>query len=588
MAVFYYKTFAHIREVEQKAQDLKGRPQQGAATLTAAPTPAPALAGPIRAGQTASQVAMVALPAARGSNGSAITTPQRSLPPSAPASRDHSRLGAGGAGPALPGSAAAAAAGARDESVVVQIGAAGQESKVGGTATSTRAWGIAPASGVTVPSASLDAGEGQAVTVAIDPAAAVTAAPAAAAATPSSGSGGAPTVASAEARRAAMKERKSKSLAFSMLKRGLGLISVYYFCWAFVSINGALALGDVHYTSLWPEMIAAWLIKLSPLIDALILGDLMRRAAANKAGAARAVGGVGQTRIDADSSQTAGSSAQSSAAEPMVVRRVAQKGSPAPAVRTIGPGGGAGAGAGGPGAAANKRASGSYNVANTGAGAVGTSSRVRHPSTSQLQFQGGSALASPVHLGRRITPGTGTGSGSASATPRLHVRDASADLTQLQQQQQGEAETAAGAAAAPKPVLPARGTFGGSSVDGGWVFPGLTAISDAPANNSVHAQLSPAHALQGQGQGSASAQSHSRASSSVAGGVVSTTLVTPLLHPSLSGSSSPGPATSAQSDRGDSAGAVVVHVRLPNLAPSPVAEDPAAEEAQQSPWPAGP
>jgi len=367
-----------------------------------------------------------------------------------------------------------------------------------------------------------------------------------------------------------MAERKSKSLALSMLKRGLGLIGVYYFCWFFVSLNGALALADVHYTSLWPEMIAAWLIKLSPLIDALILGDLMRRAAANKAGAARAVGGVAQTRIE--DSANAGSSVQSSAAEPMVVRRVVQKGSPAPAGRNIAPGA---AGAGGPGVAGNKRASGSYNVPS----GVPLSGRVRNPSSSQIGMQAGlqagSALASPVNLGRRVTPGSGSG----SVTP-THARGASTDLAQ------GEQDPTAAAA---RPVLPVRGTIGGNSVDGGWVFPGLTAISDAPSaatgssnhnhSNSIHAQLSPSHA-QAQGLGPApSAQSHSRGPSQ--GGVASTTLVTPLLPASLSGSSSPGPAGQSDNDT------VVLHVRVPGLAPSPVAEDPAAEEAQQSPspWP---
>jgi hypothetical protein len=197
----------------------------------------------------------------------------------------------------------------------------------------------------------------------------------------------------------------------------------------------------------------------------------------------------------------------------------------------------------------------------------------------QAGLQAGSALASPVNLGRRVTPGSGSG----SVTP-THARGASTDLAQ------GEQDPTAAAA---RPVLPVRGSIGGNSVDGGWVFPGLTAISDAPGagvaggatgssgnhnhNNSIHAQFSPSHA---QGQGSApSVQSHSRGPSQ--GGVASTTLVTPLLPASLSGSSSPGPAGQSDNDT------VVLHVRVPGLAPSPVAEDPAAEEAQQSPWPAG-
>ena len=98
-------------------------------------------------------------------------------------------------------------------------------------------------------------------------------------------------------RRAAMSESKSRDLAFRMLLRGLGLISVYYLCWFFVSLNAALSLGGYRFETLWAEMVAAWFIKLSPIADALILWDLMRRAESNR-NAAKAIGGVQPTRFE--------------------------------------------------------------------------------------------------------------------------------------------------------------------------------------------------------------------------------------------------------------------------------------------------
>jgi hypothetical protein len=73
-----------------------------------------------------------------------------------------------------------------------------------------------------------------------------------------------------------------KDLARAMFWRGMFLISVYYCCWFMVSLNAAISLSGYKFTSLWPEMVAAWLIKLSPIIDALVIYELMRRSESNK------------------------------------------------------------------------------------------------------------------------------------------------------------------------------------------------------------------------------------------------------------------------------------------------------------------
>jgi len=113
-----------------------------------------------------------------------------------------------------------------------------------------------------------------------------------------------PVASSGEARRAAMSEKKSKDLARSMFLRGLSLVGVYYLCWFFVSFNSLLELCGYTYESLWPEVVSAWCIKLSPIIDVLLLKGLMDRAEANRtaaAGASKLVAGTvgNMTKVEA-------------------------------------------------------------------------------------------------------------------------------------------------------------------------------------------------------------------------------------------------------------------------------------------------
>jgi hypothetical protein len=66
----------------------------------------------------------------------------------------------------------------------------------------------------------------------------------------------------------------------------------------FVSLNAALSLAGVKFTSLWPEMIAAWFIKLSPIIDAILIYELMRRSVANTSSKKATVVELQSTRMD--------------------------------------------------------------------------------------------------------------------------------------------------------------------------------------------------------------------------------------------------------------------------------------------------
>jgi hypothetical protein len=61
-----------------------------------------------------------------------------------------------------------------------------------------------------------------------------------------------------------------------VLKRGIMLVSIFYGCWSIMIFNGFATSVGMKIPTMW-DVIAAWLAKSQPIIDSVILLQMLSR-----------------------------------------------------------------------------------------------------------------------------------------------------------------------------------------------------------------------------------------------------------------------------------------------------------------------